>query len=69
MRPRSIAGRGESPRRTGGNGQGLREPPGNYCLPCSINTSKKIELSIQKLRAKRAVLENYLFFKKFPHEV
>ena len=36
----AIAGRGEYPRRTGENKQGLRDPPGNYDLSCSINTSK-----------------------------
>ena len=44
--PWAIAGRGEYPRRTGRNEQGLRDPPGNYGLSCSINISKKL----QKLR-------------------
>ena len=38
--PWPIAGRGEYPRRTGGNEQGLRDPPGDYGLSCSINIIK-----------------------------
>ena len=41
--PWAIAGRGEYPRRTGRNEQGLRDPPGNYGLSCSINISKKLQ--------------------------
>ena len=31
------------PRRTGRNEQGLRDPPGDYGLLCSINISKKLQ--------------------------
>ena len=41
--PWAIAGRGEYQRRTGGNEQGLMDPPGNYGLSCSINISKKLQ--------------------------
>ena len=34
--------RGEYPRRTGRNERGLRDPPGNYGLSCSINISKNL---------------------------
>ena len=38
--PWAIAGRGECPRRTGRNALGLRDPPGNYGLSCSVSISK-----------------------------
>ena len=41
--PRAITGRGEYPRRTRGNEQGLRFPPGTYGLSCSKNISKKLQ--------------------------
>ena len=43
--PWAIAAREEYPRRTGINEQGLRDPPGDYCLSCSINISKNVRAS------------------------
>ena len=37
--PWAIAGRWEYPRRTGGNEQGLGDPPGSYDLSCLVYTS------------------------------
>ena len=42
--PWAIAGRGEHPRRTGRNEQGLRDPPGDYGSSRSMN----IAIAIQK---------------------
>ena len=39
----AIFGRGEYPRRTGGNEQGLRDPCENYGLPRSIDNGKKLQ--------------------------
>ena len=48
--PWAIAGQGEYPRRTGRNGHGLRDPPGNYGLSCPINTSKKLQKNTHRRR-------------------